>query len=117
VDKHADVGGDLGYLSRGNMIPEFEDVIFDMEVGEVSDVIPSEFGYHIIKVTDIRDTQIPLEESDVAEEISNILTLRKRQAVYDSLVTALKSKTKVEYTDAAAAFGLGAGPDTTDWEP
>jgi peptidyl-prolyl cis-trans isomerase C len=110
ADKHADAGGDLGYLSRGNMIPEFEEVIFGMQVGEISDVIASEFGYHIIRVTDIRDTRIALEDSDVAEEITNILTLQKRQAVYDSLVAALRTRSKVEYTDAAAGLGVEDRP-------
>lgn len=117
VDKHADVGGDLGYLSRGNMIPEFEGVIFDMQVGEISDVIPSEFGYHIIRITDIRDTQIPLEDADVADEIANILTLQKRRVVYDSLVTALRRRARIEYTDAAAGFGVTTRSDTLVREP
>ena len=117
ADKHADVGGDLGYLSRGNMIPEFEGIIFDMQVGEISGVIPSEFGYHIIRITDIRDTQIPLEEADIAEEITNTLTLQKRQVVYDSLVTVLRRRAKIEYTDAAAGFGVTARPDTFAREP
>jgi peptidyl-prolyl cis-trans isomerase C len=110
IDKHADAGGDLGYLSRGNMIPEFEEVIFGMQVGEISDVIASEFGYHIIRVTDIRDTRIALEDSDVAEEIANILTLQRRQAVYDSLVAALRERAKIEYTDEAAGLGVTVKP-------
>jgi peptidyl-prolyl cis-trans isomerase C len=97
VDKHSNVGGDLGYLSKGNMIPEFEGIIFNMKVADVSDVIPSEFGYHIIKVTDIRETSIAPDDVDVAEEITNILTLQKRQAVYDSLVAALKQRAKIDY--------------------
>jgi peptidyl-prolyl cis-trans isomerase C len=110
ADQQADEGGDLGYLSRGNMIPEFEEVVFGMKIGEISDVIASEFGYHIIQVTDIRDARVALEDSDVAEEITNILTLRKRQAVYDSLVAAIRARSKVEYTDAAAGLGVADKP-------
>ncbi|MBP2680352.1 MAG: PpiC-type peptidyl-prolyl cis-trans isomerase [Candidatus Krumholzibacteriota bacterium] len=117
ADKHADEGGDLGYLSRGNMIPEFEEVVFGMQVGEISDVIASEFGYHIIRVTDIRDTRVALEDSDVAEEITNILTLQKRQAVYDSLVAALRKRGKIEYTDAAAGLGVTVKPEAPSREP
>jgi peptidyl-prolyl cis-trans isomerase C len=113
VDKHSNVGGDLGYLSRGSMIPEFEEVIYGMKVGDVSDVIASEFGYHIIKVTDIRDTQTAFENADIAEEITNLLTLEKRQAVYDSLVASLRSRAKVEFTDEIARLGATAEPDTT----
>lgn len=113
VDKHSAAGGDLGYLSRGNMIPEFEGVIYGMEVGEVSDVIASEFGYHLIMVTDIRESQAALEYADIAEEIRNSLTLEKRRAVYDSLVTALRQSARVEYTPEAASLGVLGEPDTT----
>jgi peptidyl-prolyl cis-trans isomerase C len=111
VDKHSNVGGDLGYLSRGNMIPEFEGVVYGMEVGEVSDVIASEFGYHLIKVTDIRDSQSAVEYTDIAEEIRNALALEKRQAAYDSLVAALRRRARIEYTDEAASLGVTGEPD------
>ena len=113
VDKHSNVGGDLGYLSRGSMIPEFEGVIYGMKVGDVSDVIASEFGYHIIKITEIRDAPSAFEYADVAEEITSLLTLEKRQAVYDSLVASLRSRADVEFTDEIARLGATAEPDTT----
>lgn len=113
VDKHSNAGGDLGYLSRGNMIPEFEGVIYGMQVDDVSDVIATEFGYHIIKVTDIRETQSTLEYADIAEEITNILTLEKRHAVYDSLVESVRRRAEIEYTKDAAALGWTEEPETT----
>ena len=103
TDKHARAGGDLGYLSKGNMVPEFESVVFGMKVGEISDVIESEFGYHIIKIMDIRDARVKLEYLDVAEDIANILTMRKRQAVYDSLVTTLREHADIVYGPEAPA--------------
>lgn len=112
IDKHSRAGGDLGYLSKGNMIPEFESVVFDMNVGDVSDIIESEFGYHIIKITDIRRARVRLGFEDVKGEIANTLMLRKREAVYDSLVTALRARADIEVTENALALGMPSELDT-----
>ena len=48
-------GGDLGYFTRGQMVKEFEDAAFSMEVGQVSNPIKTQFGYHLIYLTDKKD--------------------------------------------------------------
>lgn len=106
VDKHTGAGGDLGYLSKGNMLPEFENVVFRMHPGEVSEIVESEFGYHIIKLTDVRAALNELPFESVAPEISRTLLLRKRQAVYDSLVTALVAHAQIEVNDPDLKFAI-----------
>ncbi len=51
-------GGDLGWVSTGEMVKPFEQALFDMEKGAVSDVVQSQFGYHIIKLVDIRSEEV-----------------------------------------------------------
>lgn len=113
IDKHTGMGGDLGFLSKGNMIPEFEEVVFDMEIGDVSDVIESELGYHILKVTDAREARNKLSYEDVAEDISRILLLEKRAAVYDSLITTLMRTARIEILDPELRMAAQMTPDTT----
>lgn len=106
VDKHTGAGGDLGYLSKGNMPPEFEDVVFKMRVGEVSDIIESEFGYHIIKLTDLRASLNDLPLDAVAPEISRVLLLEKRAAVYDSLLSSLRARAKIDIIDPDLRYAV-----------
>jgi peptidyl-prolyl cis-trans isomerase D len=52
-------GGDLGYFARGAMVPEFEQAAFAMDKGGISGVVESEFGFHIIEVTDVKKPDVP----------------------------------------------------------
>lgn len=99
IDRHTGPGGDLGFLSKGNMIPEFENVVFDMNIGEVSEVIESELGYHFVKLTAAREARDRLEYEEVAEDISRALLMERRAAVYDSLITTLREKARIEILD------------------
>jgi len=52
------LGGDIGYYSKGQLVAEFEDVAFMLETGEISDVVETQYGFHLIKVTDRKDSSI-----------------------------------------------------------
>ncbi len=97
VDPVARRGGDLGYLTKGNMIPAFETVVFDMKPGEVSDIVQSEFGYHIIKLVGTREAQVKVELGDVRERIMNQLVMRRRHAAYRELIDRLTEDAEVKY--------------------
>lgn len=87
-------GGDIGYFSPGQMVPEFEDVCLKLEVGAVSGPVKTQFGYHIIKLTDKKTSQ-PVEFESIRERIESMLKMEKRQALLEVLISRLKSETDI----------------------
>lgn len=97
ADKHSDCagnGGDLGYFPRGQMVEEFDDVVFEMEVGAVSPVFRTSFGFHIAKLLDRRAPRVkPLPE--VEEEIQAELLRQKQTRALETFVDRLRAKADV----------------------
>lgn len=98
VDKYTDCGdngGDLGYVNRGQMVEEFEDVVFNLGQGQVSDVFRTRFGFHIAKVYDRKPASIPpLEE--VRKHIVDNLKGRIREDAINDFIDSLKDEAVIE---------------------
>ncbi len=99
VDPEAGRGGDLGYLTKGNMIPAFERVVFDMKPGEVSDIIESDFGFHLIKMVGKREALARVSLEDVEENIMSFLTMKKRKKFYREFIDSLRASAEIVFSD------------------
>jgi parvulin-like peptidyl-prolyl isomerase len=98
VDKYtdcADSGGDLGYVMKGQMVEEFEDVVFNLGVGDISDIFRTRFGFHIAKVYDRKPAAVP-ELEEVKSEIVNTLKEQMRGNAIDEFIDGLKNEAKIE---------------------
>jgi len=88
-------GGDLSYITRGQMVEEFEDTVFNLNVGEISDVFRTRFGFHIARLYDRKPPVVPgLKE--VRGHIVNALKEQMRGKAIDEFVDRLKPKAKIE---------------------
>ena len=93
-------GGDLGFFTKEQMVPEFSKAAFSLKPDTVSDLVKSEYGYHIIKVVDRKKAGVmPLKE--VQNEIKKFLEDEKKVEVLQKFIEGQKAQVKIEYIDDA----------------
>jgi peptidyl-prolyl cis-trans isomerase C len=100
LDPTAENGGDIGYFTMGQLLPEFENACVGLSVGGVAGPIRTKLGYHVIKLTDRKKTVIrPLDE--VKDSISEMLRAQERREKFNRLLKDLEQKTRVEIDEKA----------------
>lgn len=100
-DPNAASGGDLGWFAKGTMLPEFEEAAFALQPGQISDIVETQYGYHIIKCTGRKEDKIKVSHILIPLTASDY-DLRAKLALADSLVNLLK--TGANFGDLARQF-------------
>ena len=94
-DISASIGGDVGFVVRGQMVPEFEKAVYRLKEGEVSDVVTTAYGYHIIKAEEIQKGKtLPFKE--VENKIKSILLSKKQESAYKDWIRELRESAFIE---------------------
>lgn len=110
-ESNASLGGDLGFFPRGRMVPAFEEVAFSLPVGGTSDLVRTQFGFHIIRVTDRREASTrPFDE--VREPIVRQLQFSRSQEALREAVAAFRADVEADpgaFDRAASRLGVEVG--------
>jgi len=91
-----DQGGDIGFFTRGMLLPEFEDVAFRLKVGEISEPIQTKLGFHIIKLEEKKPAKPAKLDKETKSEIENILLQNKISSALPEYFNELRQKSKIE---------------------
>jgi len=94
-DTSADKGGDIGYFAKGQVVPEFEAAASKLQIGQISEIVKSEFGYHIIKLTDKKPAKMQ-DFTSVSSRIKSKLLSDKKKAEFEKLADKLRTEVAIK---------------------
>ena len=101
-------GGDLGFFGKGQMVKPFEDAAFALKAGEVSQPVQSQFGWHVIKLIETRQTQ-PQTFDQLSAQLQQQVVVK----VFDAAIEKLKAGTTIDIPDATLAGQVKSQDDAT----
>ncbi|MEM7602618.1 MAG: peptidylprolyl isomerase, partial [Verrucomicrobiota bacterium] len=106
-------GGNLGEFGKGQMVPEFEKAVFEQEIGVIGDLVKTDFGYHIIKVTERTDEKT-LTYDEVKVELASNLYEKQRSEKIEAYLAELRNSAEIVPTNAPPTQGApeAAEPET-----
>ncbi|MFH0926430.1 MAG: peptidyl-prolyl cis-trans isomerase [bacterium] len=93
-------GGDLGFFAKGQMLPEFDDAVSNLQKGQISDVRPTDYGFHIFRLID-KKTARTLTFNEAYDSMKEQLTLNKQSAYLQAWIKELKKKSVIKVNSYA----------------
>ena len=109
-------GGDLGYIEKSNIIPEFGDAAFSLKLDEVGGPVKTQLGYHVIQVLDIKEPE-QLDFDSVRDAIKRLLMLQKQEALVGSWVNEIKAKADITVKGSELARSSNYQLETLSLQP
>ena len=100
IDGTAIRGGDLGFFQKGQFFPEFEQVIFTMKKGETGPILKTQFGYHVIRLTDRAEPHLR-DFKAVRQRVEERIVNERRSVAFRAYVAKLKGNTKMSIDEKA----------------
>lgn len=99
IDPTAKIGGDVGYFTENQLVPEFEEICFSLQPGELSEVVKTKFGYHVIMLTERKEPHVK-DLSEVRDVVEQAIKRQKKAIRFNEYVERLKEESKITINDS-----------------